>query len=146
MMEILIHKIECLPSNIDGNGLPVLSPRLYRTCAFGLPESDTMSGVISHLNMKCYVDDAIEIQPGRIAVKTRISNTYSSILLDKLFREGAHTMSAKIWKVSKYKHRMTSVAADYILYNDTSRYHMTDFLGDPDDKNCVVFIIDMLPN
>ena len=145
-METLIHKVECHPSNIDDRGFPILSPRLYRTCAFGLPDSNTMSGIISHLNMKCYIDDAIEIQPGRIAVKTRISDTYSTILLDKLFREGVHTMSEKIWKVSKYKKRMTSVEADYILYNNTSHYHMTDFLGDPDDKRYIVFIIEVLPD
>jgi hypothetical protein len=143
-METLIHKIECLPSNIDGLGFPILSPRLYRTCSFGLPDSDTIQGVIFHLNMKCYVEDAIEIHPGQIAVKTRISDTYSTLLLDKLFREGAHTMSGKIWKVSKYKHLMTSVTADYILYNNMSQCHMTDFLEDPDDKSCVVFIIEML--
>ena len=143
MMEILIHKIECLPSNIDADGFPTLSPRLYRTCAFGLPDSNTISGIISHLNMKCYVDDVVELQPGKIAVKTRISDMYSTILLDKLFREGVHTMSEKIWKVSKYKQQMTSIAADYILHN-MSHYHMTDFVGDPDDKSYVVFIIDML--
>ena len=142
-METLIHKLEYLQSNIDANGMPILTPRLYRTCAFGLPDSNTLSGVISHLNIKCYVEDAIELQPGKIAVKTRISDTYSAILLDKLFREGVHTMSEKIWKVSKYKQRMTSVEADYILYSNMSHYHMTNFLGDPDDKNCVVFIIDM---
>ena len=143
-METLIHKLECLPSNIDADGFPIRSPRLYRTCTFGLPDSNTIQGVISHLNMKCYVDDAVEIHPGRIAVKTRISDMYSAILLDKLFREGVHTMSEKIWKVSKYKQQMNSIVADYILYNNMSHYHMTDFLGDTNDKRCVVFIIEML--
>ena len=39
---------------------------------------------------------------------------------------------------------MTSVTADYILYNNMSHCRMTDFLEDPDDKSCVVFVIEML--
>jgi hypothetical protein len=144
-METLIHKPECLPSNIDANGFPILSPRLYRTYNIGLPESNTTYGVVNHLNSLSYVDDVVEIQTGKIAVKACISDRYSVVLLDKLFREGVHTMSEKIWKVSKYIDAMTSVAADYILYETIKYYHITDFLGDHAVKNYIVYLIDIVP-
>jgi hypothetical protein len=143
-METLIYKPECLPSNIDVNGFPIRSPRLYRTYNIGLPESNTVSGILNHLNSLSYVDDAVEIQTGKIAVKSRISDIYSVVLLDKLFREGVHTMSEKIWKVSKYINEMTSIVSDYILYENINNYRVTDFLGDHADKNYVVYIIDII--
>lgn len=143
MLTTIIHKPENLPSNIGEDGLPILSPRLHRSCAFDIPMNNTIQGVIDELNLKCYVDDAVQVTPEQIAVKARVDSTCSASWIDAMFREGVHNMSSKIWKVSKYNGRVTSADADSILYKNMKKYHMTDFLEDPAEKNYVVYIIDM---
>ena len=145
MLTTLIHKPENLPSNIGEDGIPILSPRLYRSCAFDFPMTNTIQGVIDELNLKCYVEDAVQVMPEQIAVKARVDDSmYSASWIDAMFREGVHNMSSKIWKVSKYNGQVTSADADSILYKNTKKYHMTDFLEDSDEKNYIVYIIDML--
>ena len=136
MTTVLIHKPEILSLNIGSDGIPILSPRLYRTYAIGLPLSNTISGVIDHLNTLLFVESATQINGLKIAVKTKLTNTYELHTLNKLFTEGVHTLYSKIWRVTKYDSPMTSAEADRILCQKSA-------CAD-DEPLYIVYVIDVL--
>lgn len=140
MLTTLIHKPEILPHNIGDDGIPLLSPRLYRSWAVDFPITNTIGGVIQHLNQQCYVNYAVQISPEQIAVKTIVDNTYSASWIDAMFREGVHNMSPKIWRVSKYNGPIIKSDADFILYKNMANHHMTEV----DEKYNIIYIIDIM--
>lgn len=141
MFRQIIYKPENHPSNIGDDGIPILSPRLRRTINIGLPKTNTIQGVIDHLSKFCFIEASL-MCPGRISIKARFSaietdNSSSISHIDMMFRDGVHTLSNKIWIVSKHDTMMTSAEADVILNRTGNELSNTVI-------EYMVYIIDML--
>lgn len=137
-MLTILYKPDNLPSNIDANGIPILSPRLYKTCNIGKPIHNTTQGIIEHLKTCYFVENVLMLNEQQIAVKSVSIYDYSEYLIDKLFIEGVHTLSSKIWKATKYEELLTSDNADRIL-------HQCPLLETTQSKKeFMVYVIDIL--
>ena len=144
MTSVILYKPCCHPDNIPAaNEIPKVPPTLCRTLAMEskLP-TDSREGIKYYLLNYSFVD-AVVIKNDQIIVKVYIDKVdYVYDQIERIFKEGIHTLSSKIWRVSKYKQFMTSSGADIILKKNIC--NCCKFYCCLDSKyDYIVYVIDM---
>ena len=144
MTSVILYKPCCHPDNIPAaNEIPKVPPTLCRTLAMESKlATDSREGIKYYLLNYSFVD-AVVIKNDQIIVKVYIDKVdYVYDQIERIFKEGIHTLSSKIWRVSKYKQFMTSSGADIILKKNIC--NCCKFYCCLDSKyDYIVYVIDM---
>ena len=144
MTSVILYKPCCHPDNIPAaNEIPKVPPTLCRTLAMESKLlTDSREGIKYYLLNYSFVD-AVVIKNDQIIVKVYIDKVdYVYDQIERIFKEGIHTLSSKIWRVSKYKQFMTSSGADIILKKNIC--NCCKFYCCLDSKyDYIVYVIDM---
>jgi len=120
MTSILMFKPERHPEANQTNelGIPIIPPTLCRTINLKKLFKNNQEGLQDYLYSYSFVKK-IKIRNNLIYVKVfvdKVDNVYDQI--QRIFRDGIHTLSTKIWKIEQSDKFMTSLEAEKFICRD----------------------------
>lgn len=120
MTSILVYRPERHP---DGNkinelGIPIIPPTLCRTVNMKKLLHNNREGLKDYLNSYSFIKKII-IRNNKLYVKVfvdKVDHVHEHI--QRIFRDGIHTLSNKIWKIENSIKFMTNLEAEKFINND----------------------------
>lgn len=120
MTSILVYKPERYHDKIqtNENGIPIIPPTLCRTVRLKKLSKNNHEGLSNYLSSYSFIKK-VKIQDNQIYVKVfidKLDHLYEPI--HRIFRDGIHTLSTKIWKIEQSNKLMTHFEAEKFINND----------------------------
>lgn len=145
MSTLLLFKPCCHPSNNirPDSGVPIIPPTLCRSLNLhSRLAEDSKIGLVNYLYRYLFVKEAV-IVGDQIMVKVNVEKNYQVLnATDLLFKEGLHTLSNKIWRVSRNIELLTNGEADFYINKNLINYFKKYCCCDS-RYDYLVYVIDM---